>query len=643
MSEQEQTELLAIDIRRKLAGRMKYIVAASATLTTLISVYSFIVRPIDPIILRSTHVFLVSITIFSLCTGTRRAPRNRATLFDYLWILLSASVWVYLMIDGQNLIFREGADPTRLDILFGSIIFIVVVEMARRTSGLALPILVLVLFVYTLYGNFLPGLLQHKGYSLSMTISSLFGMLGIYGVPIGISVTIAILFVMFGIFLEFAGGSRFFVDLAQTVTGGLRAGPAKMSIFSSALFGTISGSAVSNVVVDGVFTIPLMRKIGLSPVVASAVEAVASTGGQIMPPVMGAAAFVMAEFTGVPYNKIVVTAIIPALLYYISLYVMIDLEAQRTGITKLMDRSGMRTFNEIMRRDWFLIIPIVTLIYTLMGLMMSPNRCALIATLALVIVSWVRADTRMNFKRISGALEKTGRSIIDVTATCACAGMAIGLISTTGLGLRLGSTLLTLSGNNLPVALFLTMILVLVLGMGMPTVAAYAVAQAVAVPLLVELGVDSYVANFFVFYYACISAITPPVALAAYAAAALSGSSAMRVGFAAVKLGIIGFIVPYMCVYGPELLMVKGTVLEIIWTVISACVGVFALAAGVQGWTTRRINIVQRLMYLVAAILLIDPGLLTDCIGAVLIAAALLWQRMSGWAGQATAVTDTKP
>ncbi len=507
------------------------------------------------------------------------------------------------------------------DFWLGIILTLLLLEACRRTIGWALPITASAFLLYALFGQHLPGLVRHTGIPLEMIVDQLYLTTeGIFGIPLGVSATYVILFVIFGAFLEISGTGQVFMDFATALVGGARGGPGKISCVSSSLFGTISGSAVANVMVDGWLTIPLMKRTGFKHDFAAAVEATASTGGQIMPPVMGAAAFVIAEFTGFRYIDICKHALIPALLYYLALFMAIHFEATKTGLFGIPKEERPQLWKVIVSKG-HLFLPLVVIVYFMLS-GYTPMYACIYATVSVVLLAALRAETRMGLKKTLAALEFGAKNMLPVAAACACAGIVVGVINLTGLGLKFTSIMLYIAGDSLAPALIITMFSGIILGMGLPTTAAYIVQAALLIPALIKLGVPVIAAHLFVFYFAIISAITPPVAMAVYAAAGISGSNVWRTGITAVKIGATGFIVPFMFVYGPSLLMI-GTLPRILVTIASASLGVILLSAGLVGWFLRAANYAERAMLVGAAVLLIKPGLYTDLAGlgiAVLVA-----------------------
>ncbi len=486
-----------------------------------------------------------------------------------------------------------------------------IMELTRRVAGLALVIISVIFLIYVFTGQFLPGFLNSPPIAWERFFSQVYTDAGILGPTTAVSSTYIILFIIFAAFLQASKVGDYFVNFAFAVAGRSRGGPAKVAIFASGLMGMINGTSAGNVVATGSLTIPLMKKVGYKKTTAGAVEAAASTGGQIMPPIMGAGAFIMAEITGIRYTDIAIAAVIPAVLYFVSVYFMVDFEAAKLGM-RGMREDELPKLRKMARRV-FLFLPIIILIYALfMGY--SVIRAGTLATIAAAVVSWL-TPYRMGLKSVAKAFELAGIMSIQIIAVCACAGIIVGVISLTGVGARFSNLLLGLAETSQLLAMFFAMCIAILLGMGMPTTAAYAVAASVVAPGLVNLGVPQLTAHFFVFYFAVLSAITPPVALASYAAAGISGANPMETSVASFKIGIAAFIVPFMFFYNSALLM-DGTVLEITRAFVTATIGVALLSASVQGWFMGgRAVWFLRIGLLAAALMMIEGGLATDLAG----------------------------
>ena len=508
-------------------------------------------------------------------------------------------------------------DLTLFDQACAVVLIALILEGTRRLMGWALPLTALVFLAY--------GLLIARVEPMRLLDQLYMTTEGIFGMPLGVSASYVMIFVLFGSFMERTGTGQLFMDFAMAITGHTAGGPGKVSVVSSSLFGTISGSAVANVMVDGPISIPLMKRTGFSPHFAAAVEAVASTGGQIMPPIMGAAAFVMAEFIGVSYGQVIIWATIPAFLYYVACFASVHFEAKRANLHGV-PRSELPKLGATLRARGHLFIPVLTILAVMYAGYSAP-LAALAGMLACFPVAALRANTRGNVtvKNVVEAMIDGAKNTLAVALACACAGIIIGIVTLTGAGLTFTQFVVALSKDTLLLALVLTMIAGIVLGMGMPTTPAYIIMSALLIPAMIKLGVAKPAAHMFAFYFAILSAITPPVALAVYAASGLAKSDIWRTGWAAVKVGSAGFIVPFMFVYDPALLMI-GSWLEIIHVTITATAGCLLLAAGLAGYFIGPANWPQRLLLIGAAFALVVPGLLTDLAGAALLAAVTGWQ-----------------
>lgn len=541
------------------------------------------------------------------------------------WVLMLASIVVaaYLLFVINRWRMAAGTPMVgQTEFLVALAGVMLIMELTRRVAGLALIIITAVFLAYAFAGPFLPGILEHRGYSVQRFFTYIYTDNGILGPTTAVSSTYIILFITFAAFLQASRVGDYFVNFAFAAAGRARGGPAKVAVFASGLMGMINGTSAGNVVATGSLTIPLMKKVGYHPRSAAGIEAAASTGGQIVPPIMGAGAFIMAEVTGIPYTEIAIAALIPATLYFLSIYFMVDLEARREGMSGLT-KDQLPVFRE-MAKQVYLFLPIIILVSTLfMGY--SVIRAGTLAMASAAVVSWF-TPYRMGPKALLEALSLGARMAVPLIAVCACAGIIVGVISLTGVGARFASMLLNIADASHLLALFFAMCISILLGMGMPTTAAYAVAASVVAPGLQQIGIPPLVAHFFVFYYAVLSAITPPVALAGYAAAAIAGTDPLKTAMTSFKFGLAAFIVPFMFFYSPALLM-DGTWGEIISVFITAGVGIYLLAAAIQGWFLNgRVNLIQRGLLLVAAISMIAGGLLTDVVGLGLSALVLVWQ-----------------
>ncbi|NLX63871.1 MAG: TRAP transporter permease [Clostridiaceae bacterium] len=568
--------------------------------------------------LRATHWLIISMVIF-LLYPSRKATLNKVTVFDWIWLIAAGASSVYILINWLRIAENAGM-ATQTDVIFGIIAVIVVLEAARRAVGPVLSAVSAIFLLYAMFGHLIPGSLGHRQYTITRIFSFLYtGTEGIFGTALDVSAKYVALFVLFGAMLEKFGGGELFVDIAFALTGKKRGGPAKAAIVSSALMGTMSGSAVANVVTTGAFTIPLMKKNGYKPTVAGAVEAVASTGGQIMPPVMGAAAFLMAEMTGLTYGTICMAAILPAILYFVSVFIIVDLEAKKENIQVMADQD-IKPIKQILKERGYLLIPLILLIAMIIK-GYSAILAASYSMAAIIVIDLIFNPNRKEIpKKFFSAITSGMRGIISVAAACACAGIIVGVISLTGIGAKFSGLMLSVAGQNVLIALLMTMVASLILGCGLPTTAAYMVLATLAVPALIKLGVPLLSAHLFVLYFGSISTITPPVALSAYAGAALAGANPNKVGYTAFRFGIVAFIVPFMFVYDNALLL-QGTLLVILRVIITSLLGVYLIAIGIQGYFRKPCNWIQRILAFSAGILMVNPIVVTDIIGAVCLAA----------------------
>jgi len=614
---------------RKFAGVLGIIVATIAIAMSLFHYYTAGFGVLLALYQRSIHLIFVMVLGFLLWPATKKLSRTKLPWYDVILALAGLGVGAYLLLNFNALILRAG-DPTTLDVAVGILAILLVLEVTRRTIGPELPIVATFFIIYAYLGPYFPQPLTHRGISIRGIVEHLYLTTeGIYGIPLGVSATFVFLFILYGAFLEKTGVGKFFIDLAFAATGHMRGGPAKTAVLASALMGSISGSSVANTVTTGAFTIPAMKRVGYRPEFAGAVEAAASTGGQIMPPVMGAAAFIMSEMTGIPYLSIIKAAAIPAILYYLAVGTMVHFEAVKTGLVGL-PRNLLPRASDTLRRGWHLLIPLISIVYFLMA-GRSPFRSAYysinIAVIVAIVGAFLRKEKPMGVKDILKALENGARSAIGVASACACAGIIVGVVTLTGLGLKFSSIVLSAGAGNLLITLFLTMIASLILGMGLPTTAKYIVLATMAAPALVELGVPVIAAHLFILYFGVVADVTPPVALAAYAGAGIAGGNAMKTGFIALKLALAGFLIPYIFALSPALLLVEVTWLDAVHNIVTATIGIVALAAAVQGFLITHTRPYERVLLLISALALIYPGLVTDLVGVGSLAIVYFAQR----------------
>lgn len=601
---------------RKLGGVLGWIVFFGLLAFSLFHLYTGVFGMLTAQLQRSIHLGFALALIFLLFPARKkdRGRKHKVAWYDIILAILGIAVGAYWPLFIDEIVMRAGR-LTEIDFYVGLIAVLLVLEATRRAVGLPITIIAVIFLAYAMFGPYMPAFLAHRGLDLERLVQTMFFTTeGILGTPLGVSATFIFLFLLFGSFLVKTGVGQYFNDLAVSIAGKRTGGPAKVAIFSSALQGTISGSSVANVVTSGSFTIPMMKKLGYKKEFAGAVEATASTGGQIMPPIMGAAAFLMVEFIGggITYWDIAKAAAIPALLYFAGVWIMTHFEAKRVGLRGLKDEE-MPNRKEVMKKI-YLLLPILAVIILLMS-GMSVIRAALWSIVITVAVSMISKETRIGFRDAIDALVDGARTALGVAAATAAAGIIVGVVVKTGLGLKMANGLLDLSGGLLIPTLMLTMVAAIILGMGSPTTANYVITSTIAAPAIILLGVPDLSAHLFVFYFGIVADVTPPVALAAFAAAGVSGGDPIKTGVTASKLAIGAFIIPYMFVLSPELLMIDTTWYYLIWVVFTALAGMMAIGGGVIGYWLRKLNIFERLLGIAGGLLLIYPEGVTDIVG----------------------------
>jgi TRAP transporter 4TM/12TM fusion protein len=621
-----------------------WIAGAIAVSWSLFQIYAGALALVDPFKVRIAHVaFALALASLRIRSADEETRPGRFGVFSAAALLVAGGSVLYVFLDYQRISTRMPfVDPARtLDTVVGVALVLLVLETTRRILGLALTLVTLAFVAYGFLGPWLPGLLAHRGMSLGTFAEVNFLTTdGLLGIPIGVSADVVFYFILFSAVLEASGGGLLFIDLATSISGRVRGGPAKIAVLASSLFGTISGSAVANVVGTGVFTIPMMKRIGYAPKFAGAVEAVASTGGQVMPPVMGAAAFVMADMMGVPYLAVVKAAIIPALLYYLGVFSAVHLVAVRDGLSG-MNADEIRRVRRGLWRRLHLVIPLIYLILLILG-GFSPTTAAVRAAAVAVVISWVSRATRMGWREVLGALRGAAEKSITVAVPCAAAGIIIGSIVQSGLGLKFTTLLLTLSRGELLPTLLLAMVVCIILGMGMPTTSAYILTAVLMAPALVRLGIPEMAAHLFVFYFACLSMVTPPVALAAYAAAGLAQASVWETGWVAFGMSLPSFIVAYGFVYNQGLLL-SAPATEVIWVTATAALGTITGAGAIFGFLVTRATWVERGLLLLAAPLLIVPEFYTDIAGLLIVLGVVAAQAARARAARARSASSEAP
>ncbi|PPS21411.1 TRAP transporter permease [Brachyspira murdochii] len=621
----------------------KYLIIVISVIFCLFQLYSILSGRITAQVVRATHLAFVMLLAYLLFPMKKDMPKDKLPWYDVILAVIGAASWSYITINFDSLVRRAGI-YTSTDIIIGIIGILLVFEACRRIVGLPILIISIVFIIYALFGAYAPGFLNHRGYSLQRLVSHLFyNTEGIMGTPIGASATFIFLFIFFGALLDKTGIGQFFIDICNAIAGGFDGGPAKVAVLTSAMFGTVSGSSVSNTVGTGSFTIPMMKSLGYRPEFAGAVEASASTGGQLMPPIMGAASFLMAESLGIPYMQVAKAAIIPAILYFTGIFIMVHLEAKKTGL-KGLSRDSLPKIGELLMKKGYLVIPLLTIIYFFV-LGKTAIYAGLMGIIAAAIVALVNSIVDIIMKRkVSFGLNdlidvfvNAARNIISVAIACAMAGIIIGVITLTGLGLKIGAGLISISGGIPILLLFLTMISSIILGMGVPTTANYLITSTIAASAIIGLGYEPLAAHMFVFYFGIIADVTPPVALAAMAGAAIAKSDPLKTGIEATKLSIGAFIIPYMFIFNPDILMINTTISDIIPILITSLIGMFGVSAGLEGYVFRKCKPYERILFIIAGLLSIYPEVYSDIIGIGVIAILVIIQIITKRKNQAAA------
>ncbi len=613
-------------------GPVKYFIAIICILYSIFHLY-ITFNPMPALLQRSVHVGVGFALIFLIFPASKKSSRKQVAWYDWIWFALSLSGMGYLIYEYQDIVTSRGGMANQVDVIFSIITVICVLEGSRRITGWILPILASIFLAYPFVSHldFMPDRLLTRPYDMGDIFGQLFLKTeGLYSVAIGASVTFIFLFILFGAFLSRSGMGQLFNDLALALAGDKKGGPAKVAVISSGFMGSINGSALSNVVSTGAFTIPLMKKVGYEKDFAGAVEASASVGGQILPPIMGASAFIMAETTGLPYSTIALAALLPAVLYYLGVIAQVHFRAGRRDL-KGIAKENLPQVKAVLKARGHMLLPIVFLIYLLIENV--PVGYAAAYTIGFTVaISMIRKETRMGVADILGALEDGARQSLAVMAACAVVGVIIGVVSLTSFGTVMTSSIVTLGAGSLFLTLILTMLASMVLGMGLPSIPAYIITATMAAPALAGFDIPILSAHMFVFYFGIFANITPPVCLAAFAGAGISGGDPMKTGFLSLKLALAGFIVPFMFIYSPTMLMIDPTglavtakdfplppVMDIITVVLTSVTGVIALSAALEGYFKGAMNLLTRVILAAGALLLIYPEITTGIVGAVVV------------------------
>lgn len=610
--------------KRSFTGKMKLFITVFTVALAVFQLYTAFFGVFPAMQQRSLHMAFVLPLIFLLYPMWKSSPKDRPSLCDWMFAAGAAFCTVYIFVMYENIANRAGMYE-QYELYLGVAMIFLVFEAARRVLGCPLPIFCAIFIVFAYYGRSMPGPFKHFGLSIPRIIEELYLTTdGLFGLVTGVSATYIYLFILFGAFLSSTGTSQFFNDLAMALTGHLKGGPAKIAVVSSAFMGTISGSTSANVATTGAFTIPLMKSIGYQPHFAGAVEAAASTGGQIMPPVLGAAAFIIADSLGISYLKVLSAAVVPAILYFWSIWCCLSLEAAKLGL-KGLPRDMLPKVKDVLFKNGYKAIPLFGIIYFLVQ-GYNPLYAGCWGIALAVLLSFVKKEDRLDLKSFIATLEDGSKSALSVAIACIIVGVVIGMMGATGIALKVGDVILSLTKGNLLLTLVATMFLSMILGMGMPTTASYVMASAVAAPALILLGCRPLDVHFFVFFYAVLSSVTPPVCVGAYTAAGIAGSDPNQTAFTAIKLALAGFIVPFVFIYSPRIMLTNvESWPATIFAIFTAIVGVYGLAVATEGFVVRPVPFWGRLLAFAGALLLIVPGVLGDAGGFILLAFVLLY------------------
>ncbi|MDO5116684.1 MAG: TRAP transporter permease [Synergistaceae bacterium] len=607
---------------RRLTGAQGLFISLWLAAMALFHLYTAGIATMPITIQRAVHLTFAIVAVYILYPATRKASKLSTPWYDWLLAIAAGCVTGYIIFFFND-IARRGAEPIEYEIYLGVAAILLVLEAGRRVVGNVLPCMSIIFLAYCYFGNYVPGIFQIRGYSLSRIIQHMYlTPEGIFGLALGVSATFVIVFIIFGAYLSQSGGAKFFNELALALAGSKPGGPAKVAVVASGLLGTINGSSVANVATTGTFTIPLMKKVGYPPHYAGAVEACASTGGQLMPPIMGAGAFIMSEFLNIPYLSIAAAAIIPALIYYTAIFTNVHIRARKQKL-KGIPKEDLPSVGAVMRSDGHLLVPVIVVIVTLL-MKYTPLRAGFIGVVAVIVVSSLKKNTRMSLRDNFNALVEGARGGLGVALACALVGFIVGTSSLTSLGLTISNNIIDISGGHLLLTLAMAMVACLVLGMGLPTTANYIVCSTIIAPALIGMKVLPLSAHLFVFYFGIMADLTPPVCLAAFTGAGIAGASPAKTGMTATKIALASYLLPYCFVYNPMLLMQNVEPVELTVLVLSAVFGVIGLAGAFEGWFYRDLKPYERVLFGALALAAIHPDFMmsvVSIVGLVLLAA----------------------
>ncbi|CAK7065545.1 MAG: hypothetical protein DELT_01636 [Desulfovibrio sp.] len=616
VSESDLKEALAgeeVEVSRSNKTRY-YIISTVAVAWCLFQLYTGIFGVFEPLQQRTVHAGFALLLVYLLYPASKKL--NREKIYIDQMILIPLIIWIigYMVVYSDDIIMNSGRF-TDVEKFMATALLIIALDAGRRVTGWGLPIIAMCFVAYSLLGSYFPKVIAHPGLSwLKMTIRVSWSIEGLFGVCIDVCSSFIFLFIFYAKILEKTGGGQVFINLASSMVGMVRGGPAKVAVLASCLFGSISGSAVANVAGTGTFTIPLMKRIGYRPHFAGAVEAVSSTGGQFMPPIMGASAFLMAELLNISYWSVAMYALVPALLYYAAVFLMVDLEAARTGLQGV-PRSELPKFMEVVRDGWPMLLSPILLVFLLAVLQWSPAKAVVWAIGLTLVVCQINPKSRLSPKQFVETMREGSIGSIETSIACLTVGIIIACVQQTGLALKLSTVLIEIAGNSLPMLLVMTFISCIIFGMGLPTIACYMVLAMMVAPAMIKIGVNPVAAHLFIFYFGIVSNITPPVALASYVAAGIAQANFWLTGFSACKLGIVAFVVPFLFVLNPALVGQTDSTLELVQCGVTAFLGVYALSCFLQGYFIDRLPLWQRIGFGIAGITLMVPETYTDLFG----------------------------
>ncbi|WP_281678866.1 TRAP transporter permease [Synergistes jonesii] len=608
---------------RRLTGWQGIFISLWLAAMSLFHLYTAGIATLPITIQRAVHLTFAVVAVYILFPASQRANKRSTPWYDWILAIAAGCVTGYIIFF-FNEIARRGAEPKEYEIYLGVAAIILVIEAGRRVVGNVLPCMSVLFLLYCYFGNYVPGIFQIRGYPISRIIQHMYlTPEGIFGLALGVSATFVIVFIIFGAYLSQSGGAKFFNELALALAGNKPGGPAKVAVVASGLLGTINGSSVANVATTGTFTIPLMKKVGYQPYYAGAVEACASTGGQLMPPIMGAGAFIMSEFLNIPYLSIAAAAIIPAMIYYTAIFTNVHIRARKQRLSGI-PKEELPSVKGVMKSDGHLIIPVIVIIVTLL-MKYTPLRAGFIGVVSVILVSSLKKNTRMSLKDNFNALVEGARGGLGVALACALVGFIVGTSSLTSLGLTISNNIIDISGGKLLLTLVMAMVACLVLGMGLPTTANYIVCSTIIAPALIGMNVIPIAAHLFVFYFGIMADLTPPVCLAAFTGAGIAGASPAKTGVTATRIALASYLLPYCFVYNPVLLLQNVEPVDLAVLTVSALLGVVALAGSFEGWFYRDMKPYERIVFGVLALASIHHDFTVSVVSIIGIAIVILY------------------